>query len=153
MSSNTKDYYLVLQVQPNADPEVIKAAYRRLALKYHPDVEDSSPAQMQELNEAYEVLSAPDKRAAYDRWYRSRQWWAAASSSPSPPTWSTPAPRPDFVFPWRTVVLAVGIMLLMVVFVLDVFRIGLRGAPEITLLLILMGFLVYKFGGLKDLWK
>ncbi len=78
MTSNTKDYYLILQVQPSAEPEVIQAAYRTLARKYHPDVEDNNPVQMQELNEAYEVLSSPDKRAAYDRWYRSRQWWAAA---------------------------------------------------------------------------
>ncbi len=44
-------------------------------------------------------------------------------------------------------------MLLLVVFVLDVFRIGLRGAPEITLLLILLGFVVYKYGGIKDLFE
>jgi len=153
MSSNTKDYYLILQVQPSAEPEVIQAAYRRLALKYHPDVEDSNLVQMQELNEAYEVLSKPDKRAAYDRWYRSRQWWAAASSSTPPPTWSSPESRPDFAFPWRTLVLAVGVMLLLAIFVLDVFRIGLRGAPEITLLLLLLGFVVYKLGGIKDLWE
>ena len=153
MSSDTKDYYRILQVQPNAEPEVIQAAYRRLALKYHPDVEDNNSALMQELNEAYEILSRPDKRAAYDRWYRSRQWWMAASSSaPSQPTWSSHSPKPDFVFPWRTLVLALGVMLLLVVFVLDVFRIGLRGAPEITLLLILLGFVVYKYGGIKDLW-
>ncbi len=152
MASNTKDYYLILQVQPSAEPEVIQAAYRRLARKYHPDVEENSPVQMQELNEAYEVLSDPAKRADYDRWYRSRQWWSAASST-SPPDWSSPSPSPDFVFPWRTLVLAVGVMLLLVVFVLDVFRIGLRGAPEITLLLLLLGFVVYKFGGIKDLWE
>ena len=157
MSSDTKDYYLILQVQPSAEPEVIQAAYRRLALKYHPDVEDNNPAQMQELNEAYEVLSRPDKRAAYDRWYHSRKWWAAASSSsptPSPPpTWSSSSAKPDFVFPWRTLVIALGVMLLLVVFVLDVFRIGLRGAPEVTLLLILLGYVVYKYGGIKDLFE
>jgi preprotein translocase subunit Sec63 len=154
MSSQTKDYYLILQVQPSAEPEVIQAAYRRLALKYHPDVKDNNPAQMQELNEAYEVLSSPDKRAAYDRWYRSRQWRAAASSSsPSPPTWSSPSPVPDFIFPWRTIVVAVVVMFMLAVFVLDVFRIGLRGAPEITLLLILLGIVVYKLGGIKDLWE
>ena len=150
MASNTKDYYLILQVQPSAEPEVIQAAYRRLARKYHPDVEDDSPARMQDLNEAYEVLSRPDKRAAYDRWCRSRQW---APTSPPPPAWSSPTARPDFAFPWRTLVLAVGVMLLLVIFVLDVFRIGLRGAPEITLLIIVMGFLVYKFGGIKDLFE
>ena len=152
MAANTKDYYLILQVQPSADPEVIKAAYRRLARKYHPDVRNDAAAQMQELNEAYEVLSSPDKRATYDRWYRSRQWRETASATP-PPVWSSPVKRPDFVFPWRTLVLAAGIMLLLAIFVLDVFRIGLRGAPEITLLLILLGLVVYKVGGVKDLLK
>ena len=152
MSFNAKDFYLILQVQPSAEPEVIQAAYRRLARKYHPDVDQNDSAQMQELNEAYEVLSSPDKRAAYDRWCRSRQWSPTSAKPTSPPIWTSPAPRPDFVFPWRTLVLAVGVMLLLVVFVLDVFRIGLRGAPEITLLLILLGYVVYKYGGIRDLW-
>ncbi len=153
MPTQQQDYYLILQVQPNADPEVIQAAYRRLARKYHPDVEDNDPAQMQKLNEAYEVLSSPDKRAAYDRWCRSRQWSPTSAKPTPPPTWSSPAAEPDFAFPWRTLVLAVGVMLLLVIFVLDVFRIGLRGAPEVTLLIIVMGFLVYKFGGIKDLFE
>ena len=153
MSSNTKDYYLILQVQPSAEPEVIQAAYRRLARKYHPDVDQNNPAQMQELNEAYAVLSSPDKRVAYDRRYRSRQWSPTSQRPTPPPTWSSPPSRPDFAFPWRTLILAVGVMLLLAIFVVDVFRIGLRGAPEITLLLILLGFVVYRFGGIKDLWE
>ncbi|MBM2827043.1 MAG: chaperone protein DnaJ [Dehalococcoidia bacterium] len=63
------DYYETLQVHPSAEPEVIQAAYRRLSLKYHPDV-NSSPAagaRMRELNEAYTVLADPIKRALYDR--------------------------------------------------------------------------------------
>ncbi|MBI2847030.1 MAG: DnaJ domain-containing protein [Chloroflexi bacterium] len=62
------DYYAVLQVDPQAEMEVIQAAYRRLAAKYHPDV-DSSPGateKMKLLNVAYEVLSHPEKRKAYD---------------------------------------------------------------------------------------
>ncbi|MCD5412542.1 DnaJ domain-containing protein [Dehalococcoidia bacterium] len=63
------DYYAVLQVHPQADREVIGAAYRRLAAKYHPDVNPSPDAadKMKQLNEAYEVLSDPARRAAYDR--------------------------------------------------------------------------------------
>jgi len=58
----------MLQVNPRADPEVIQAAYRRLASKYHPDVESSSEAteRMKLLNAAYEVLSDPVKRMEYD---------------------------------------------------------------------------------------
>ena len=63
------DYYAVLQVSPEADREVIGAAYRRLAAKYHPDVNASPDAadKMKRLNEAYEVLSDPVRRVAYDR--------------------------------------------------------------------------------------
>ncbi len=63
------DYYAILQVHPEADKEVINAAYRRLAAKYHPDVSTSpgTAEKMKQLNEAYEVLSDPARRAAYDR--------------------------------------------------------------------------------------
>ena len=63
-----KDYYDILQVSPNAEQEVIEVAYRRLARKYHPDVYSGPDAadRMRELNEAYEVLSGPRRRAEYD---------------------------------------------------------------------------------------
>lgn len=63
-----KDYYKVLQVSETAEPEVIEVAYRRLARKYHPDVNDSpnTAEQMKQLNEAFEVLSNPARRQAYD---------------------------------------------------------------------------------------
>ena len=61
-------YYQVLQVDPAADPEVIEAAFRRLALKYHPDrsTQPDAPARMRQLLEAKSVLSDPAKRSAYD---------------------------------------------------------------------------------------
>ncbi len=64
-----KEYYAILQVDPLAEPEVIEAAYRRLSRKHHPDVSDAPDAarRMRELNEAYEVLSDPARRAAFDR--------------------------------------------------------------------------------------
>lgn len=63
------DYYEALQVHPSAEPEVIQAAYRRLALKYHPDVYHGRDAQerMALLNRAYAVLNDPQQRAAYDK--------------------------------------------------------------------------------------
>src|SRR5512136_2511657 len=68
MPAHTRDYYKVLQVDREADPEVIAAAYRRLSLKYHPDTNRAGDAtlRMQEINEAYEVLKDPAKRARYD---------------------------------------------------------------------------------------
>ncbi len=64
-----KDFYKILQVDPAAETEVIAAAYKRLAQKYHPDINPSPDAtrRMQEINAAYEVLSHPDRRSLYDR--------------------------------------------------------------------------------------
>ena len=64
-----RDYYEVLGVPRNASQDEIKAAFRRLARKYHPDVSDEPDAEerFKEINEAYAVLSDPQKRAAYDR--------------------------------------------------------------------------------------
>lgn len=63
------DYYETLGVSRNADKEEIKRAYRRLARKYHPDVNKEAGAEerFKEINRAYEVLSEPEMRARYDR--------------------------------------------------------------------------------------
>ena len=64
-----KDYYQILGVPKTATAEDIKKAYRKLARKYHPDVSKETDAekQMQDVNEARDVLSDPEKRAAYDQ--------------------------------------------------------------------------------------
>jgi len=64
-----KDYYAVLGVEPTAGEAEIKTAYRRLARKYHPDVSKEAGAEdrFKEVNEAYEALRDPQKRAAYDQ--------------------------------------------------------------------------------------
>jgi molecular chaperone DnaJ len=64
-----RDYYEILGVSRDADKEEIKRAYRRLARKYHPDVnkEDGAEERFKEINRAYEVLSEPETRSRYDR--------------------------------------------------------------------------------------
>src|ERR1700742_882522 len=65
------DYYEVLQVERTASDTELKAAYRRLAMQYHPDRNPNNPdaeEKFKACSEAYQVLSDPDKRAAYDRY-------------------------------------------------------------------------------------
>ena len=71
MASN-RDYYEILGVPRNATSEQIKKAFRKLAFKYHPDHNNEANAEnaFKEINEAYEILSDPDKRASYDRYGR-----------------------------------------------------------------------------------
>jgi DnaJ-class molecular chaperone len=66
-----KDYYQILGVPRGADEKEIKSAYRKLARKYHPDVnpnDKTSEAKFKEISEAYDVLSDPDKRKLYDQY-------------------------------------------------------------------------------------
>lgn len=69
------DPYKTLQVDPEADPDVIQAAYRRLAQKYHPDLvpDPEAAARMVTINRAWEILGDPERRAAFDRERQARE--------------------------------------------------------------------------------
>ncbi|MGI0489052.1 molecular chaperone DnaJ [Pantanalinema rosaneae CENA516] len=79
-----RDYYEILGVSRDADKEDIKRAYRRLARKYHPDVnkEPEAEERFKEINRAYEVLSEPETRARYDRFGEAGVSSAAGAGSP-----------------------------------------------------------------------
>ncbi|HIP77669.1 MAG TPA: molecular chaperone DnaJ, partial [Kiloniellaceae bacterium] len=65
-----KDYYETLGVSRDADGTAVKSAYRKLAMKFHPDRnpgDSEAEHRFKEINEAYEVLKDEQKRAAYDR--------------------------------------------------------------------------------------
>ena len=86
-----KDYYKILQVAPDASPEVIRMAYKALAKKYHPDLnpgqEEAAQEKMKDVNEAYEILSDKDKRWQYDQIYsrQEKTEQKTSYSAPEPP--------------------------------------------------------------------
>ncbi|RLB06522.1 MAG: J domain-containing protein [Deltaproteobacteria bacterium] len=86
MAVKYKDYYEILGVPRNATQEEIHAAYRKLARKYHPDVNKSPDAEekFKEIGEAYEVLKDPEKRKKYDQLGAN---WKAGQDFTPPPGW------------------------------------------------------------------
>ncbi|MDY6910839.1 MAG: DnaJ C-terminal domain-containing protein [Chloroflexota bacterium] len=91
-----KDYYKTMGVDKNAGEKEIKKAYRKLARKYHPDVnpgDKGAEAKFKEINEANEVLSDPEKRQKYDQlganWKQYDQWQQAGGGAQGQPfDWS-----------------------------------------------------------------
>jgi len=86
LSVSYQDYYKTLGVDRDATPDAIKKAYRKLASKYHPDVNKAKDAEekFKALNEAYEVLSDPEKRKLYDELGSN---WKAGQEFRPPPGW------------------------------------------------------------------
>lgn len=85
-----KDYYKILQVDPEASLEVMNGAYRSLVKQFHPDQFHTSrksvmTQKMQEINEAYQVLSNPSSRAEFDRRYHAPIHRARALSGKKAP--------------------------------------------------------------------
>jgi curved DNA-binding protein CbpA len=91
------NYYQTLGVDPEADPVVIKAAYRAMMQKYHPDTFKGEKVQGEKqaklINEAYSVLKDVDKRRSYD--LKNRRDKEKTASPPSPPPKPQPQPQPQ----------------------------------------------------------
>src|SRR5688572_22029675 len=81
-----KDYYATLGVARTANEDEIKRSYRKLARKYHPDVskEKNAEEEFKEVQEAYEVLKDPQKKAAYDQL---GSQWQGGQEFRTPPGW------------------------------------------------------------------
>jgi curved DNA-binding protein len=87
MAAKFRDYYETLGVSKSSTPDDIKSAFRKLARKHHPDLAKDKKAaeeKFKEINEAYEVLSDPEKRKKYDE-YGSNWQQAGPGGYPPPP--------------------------------------------------------------------
>lgn len=85
-----KDYYAVLGVAPDADSQTIQNAYRKLARQHHPDVnpgDSSAEERFKDINEAYQALSAPERRKKYDALRQQYQQWEQQAGSRSGFNW------------------------------------------------------------------
>jgi molecular chaperone DnaJ len=83
MAADYKDYYKILGVDKSADEQTIKTAYRKLARKLHPDVNQNDPTaeeKFKDVTEAYDILSDSEKRAKYDQY--GDQWRAYSQGAP-----------------------------------------------------------------------
>jgi curved DNA-binding protein CbpA len=94
-----EDLYAVLEVSPGATAGEIRAAFRRLARRHHPDLGSASPARMVVINRAYAVLSDPERRRRYDAG-RAR-FAPAPTAAPSPPPSVEPTEPEPGDPPWR----------------------------------------------------
>jgi curved DNA-binding protein len=93
-ATNFRDYYAILGVNKNASADDVKKAYRRLARKYHPDLnpgDKTAEAKFKEITEANEVLSDVDKRTQYDRF---GQYWKQSEQPKASPNARSTAPKP-----------------------------------------------------------
>lgn len=101
-----KDYYKILGVDRKDSAEEIKKAYRKLARKYHPDVNPSgsaAAAKFQDINEANEVLSDPEKRKQYDRLGSQWQQYQQGGGKPEDFNWGEKAAAGHQNYSYRTV--------------------------------------------------
>src|SRR5437763_10614508 len=96
MAVQFRDYYETLGVSKTASEDEIKSAFRKLARKYHPDVaKDKKEAEekFKQINEAYEVLSDPEKRRKYDQL---GEYWNQPGGVQPPPQWGGRQPGGGF---------------------------------------------------------
>lgn len=101
-----KDYYKILGLDRNAGQDEIKKAYRKLARKYHPDVnpeDKTAGAKFSEINEAHEVLSDPEKRKKYDRFGANWQQFNQGGGRPEDFNWNQWQSNPESGYSYRTV--------------------------------------------------
>ncbi len=101
-----KDYYQVIGVDKSASQEEIKKAYRKLARKHHPDVNPGDPSaedRFRDINEAYQVLSDPEKRRKYDQFGSQWQQYERTGGQPDDFNWGQWQAQPDAQYGYQNV--------------------------------------------------
>ena len=85
-----KDYYQILDIDPDSTTEEIRKAYKAASMKYHPDRNPGkdTTSQMQDINEAYAILKDDDKRSRYDQEYKRFRQESTQASEPSGTSWT-----------------------------------------------------------------
>jgi curved DNA-binding protein CbpA len=86
-----RDAYSTLHVMPSAPDDVIRAVFRALARRFHPDGSQPDAGRMAEINQAYALIRSPELRRAYD----ARRQWQPVGPGHTPPPRATPPPRPE----------------------------------------------------------
>jgi len=85
-----KDYYQILDIDPDSSTEEIRKAYKAASMKYHPDRNPGkdTTSQMQDINEAYAILKDDDKRSRYDQEYKRFKQESTKVSEPKTTSWT-----------------------------------------------------------------
>ncbi len=127
-------YYDILQVAPDAPAQEVRAAYRRMAQRYHPDKSPDNrfaPKVMANVNKAYAVLSDPARREEHDRWLQSQSDRQSRACSGM----SRPSPLPELVqsttrWPWYLLFATIACSVIAVGLV--VFKAEVAGKPGLV---------------------
>ena len=85
-----KDYYQILDINPDSTAEEIRKAYKAASMKYHPDrnMSKDTTSQMQDINEAYAILKDEEKRSRYNQEYKNFKQTSSHISEPSSTSWT-----------------------------------------------------------------
>ncbi len=120
------DHYAVLEVEADASPQAVRQAYRRAAQQHHPDRQPGdheAPERMARINEAYAVLSHPQRRASYDQWLQARHARDRADAAAQ-------AARPSrFEASWPWGLVAATLAIVMATFGTVVYKVATTATP------------------------